>query len=151
VAAEPYRDSIFIKAPPDQVFEYFVRPDALVRWMGDRAIVNPRPGGEFTLFFDDRCVKGRYVEIDRPRRLVITWGRDGSREMPPFSSTLEVSFVSEAEGTRVMIVHHGLPESEALRHALGWRHYLVRLQVLGSGQEPEPHRTPDVLTAGVDE
>jgi uncharacterized protein YndB with AHSA1/START domain len=151
VAAEPYRDSIFIEATPDQVFEYFIRPDALVRWMGDGAVLDPHPGGEFTLFFDDRCVRGRYVEIDRPGRLVISWGRDGSREMPPFSSILEVSFVPEADGTRVNIIHHGLPESEATRHALGWRHYLGRLQILGSGQEPEPHRTPVVLTEGVDD
>jgi uncharacterized protein YndB with AHSA1/START domain len=151
VGAEPYRDSIFIEAIPDQVFEYFTRPDALVRWMGDRAVLEPRPGGEFTVFFDDRCVRGRYVEIDRPRRLVISWGRDGSREMPPFSSTLEVSFTPEAGGTKVSVVHRGLPASEAPRHALGWRHYLGRLQILGTGREPELHRTPAVLTEGVDD
>ena len=109
MGVEPYRDSIHIEAEPDLVFEYFTRPDALVRWMGDRAVLNPRPGGEFTLWFDERCVQGRYVEVDRPRRLVITWGRRGSREMPPFSSTLEVTFTPEAGGTRVSIVHRACP------------------------------------------
>jgi uncharacterized protein YndB with AHSA1/START domain len=142
VAADPYRDSIHIEAEPDVVFDYFTKPEALVRWMGDRAVLDPKPGGEFTLWFDERCVQGRYVEVDRPRRLVITWGRRGSREMPPFSSTLEVTFTPEADGTRVNIVHHGLPESERSRHALGWQHYLPRLQVLGSGRGPEPHVTP---------
>jgi uncharacterized protein YndB with AHSA1/START domain len=150
VAAEPYRDSILIEAGPTEVFEYFTDPEALVRWMGDRAVLDPRPGGEFTLFFDDRCVRGRYLEVDRPRRLVISWGRQGSRELPPFSSTLEVSFTPEGGGTRVSIVHHGLPESEAPRHALGWRHYLGRLRTLVSGQEPGPHHTPPALTEGAD-
>ena len=150
MAADPYRDSILIEAAPDEVFEYFTRPEALVRWMGDRAVLDPRPGGEFTLFFDDRCVQGRYVEVDRPRRLVITWGRQGSRRLPPFSSTLEVSFVPEADGTRVSIVHRGLPEVEAGRHAVGWRHYLARLRILGSGGEPDPHHTPASLTDGAD-
>jgi uncharacterized protein YndB with AHSA1/START domain len=150
VAAEPYRDSIYIEADPDHVFEYFTRPEALARWMGDRAVLDPRPDGEFTLFFDDRCVRGRYVEVDRPRRLVITWGREGSRQLPPFSSTLEVSFVPEQRGTRVSIAHHGLPDREAARHALGWRHYLGRLRLLGTGREPEPHHTPPELTDGAD-
>jgi uncharacterized protein YndB with AHSA1/START domain len=150
VAAEPYRDSIHIEADPDVVFDHFTRPEALVRWMGDRAVVDPKPGGEFTLWFDERCVQGRYVEVDRPRRLVISWGRRGSREMPPSSSTLEVSFTPEADGTRVSIVHSGLPDSERPRHALGWRHYLGRLQVLGSGREPDPHLTPAALTEGAD-
>jgi uncharacterized protein YndB with AHSA1/START domain len=150
VAAEPYRDSIYVEADPDEVFQYFTRPEALVRWMGDRAVLDAQPGGEFTLFFDDRCVRGRYVEVDRPRRLVITWGREGSRQMPPFSSTLEVSFVPESQGTRVSIVHHGLPDSEAARHALGWRHYLARLALLGSGGAPSPHHIPAELTEGAD-
>jgi uncharacterized protein YndB with AHSA1/START domain len=150
VAAEPYRDSIVIAAAPDVVFDYFTQPEALVSWMGDRAVLDPRPGGEFTLYFDDRCVQGRYVEIDRPRRLVITWGRLGSREMPPFASTLEVAFTREGDGTRVSIVHHGLPESEAPRHALGWQHYLPRLQRVGAGEQLGPHRTPAHLRDGAD-
>jgi uncharacterized protein YndB with AHSA1/START domain len=150
VGAEPYRDSIYIDAEPDEVFEYFTRPEALVRWMGDRAVLDPRPGGDFTLYFEERCVEGRYVEVDRPRRLVIAWGRKGSLEMPPFSSTLEVSFLPEDSGTRVSIIHSGLPESEAPRHALGWQHYLARLRMLGSGREPEPHDTPKALTDGAD-
>jgi uncharacterized protein YndB with AHSA1/START domain len=80
------------------VFEDFTRPDALVRWMGTARSWEPRPGGEFTVLFDDRCVRGRYVEIDRRRRLVISWGRGGSRETLPFFSTLEVSFTAEARG-----------------------------------------------------
>lgn len=148
--AEPYRDSILIEAEPAVVFDYFTKPEALVRWMRDRAILDPRPGGRFTLFFDDRAVEGRYVEIDRPRRLVISWGRSGSRELPPHSSTLEVTLTPEAGGTRVAIVHTGLPASEAQRHALGWRYYLARLVVVGAGGNVEPHRTPPELTRGAD-
>lgn len=150
MTAEPYRDSIFIEAEREVVFDYFTQPESLVQWMGDRAVLDPRPGGEFTLWFDERCVRGSYVEVDRPHRLVITWGRLGSRDMPPFSSTLEVTLSAENGGTLVRIVHSGLPESEAARHALGWNHYLGRLATLGSGVTPAPHHTPAALTEGVD-
>jgi uncharacterized protein YndB with AHSA1/START domain len=148
--AEPYWDSIYIAADPSAVFEYFTRPEALVRWMGDRAVLDPRPGGEFTLFFGDKCVEGKYVEVDPPRRLVIAWGRRGSPSFPPLTSTLEVLFLREDGGTRVEIVHSGLPDSEAPRHALGWKHYLGRLQVLGFGKQLETHVTPQSLLDGAD-
>ena len=83
MTADPYRDSIHIAAEPDLVFDYFTSATALARWMGDRAVVDPRPGGQFTIFFGDRRVQGRYLELDRPRRLVISWGRAGSAASRP--------------------------------------------------------------------
>ena len=69
MAAEVYRDSVHIDAEPDFVYKYFIKPEGLVRWMGDRAILDPRPGGRFTLVFGDRTVEGQYVELEPPRRL----------------------------------------------------------------------------------
>jgi uncharacterized protein YndB with AHSA1/START domain len=146
VAAEPFRDDIYIEASPSTVFAYFTDPVALATWMGDRAVVDPRPGGQFVVFFEQRAVEGRYVELDPPRRLVITWGRAGSEEFGPGSSTLQVSFRAEGTGTRVEIVHSGLPDAEAPRHALGWRHYLGRLGRVAEGKSVSPHRTPENLT-----
>ncbi len=150
MAAEPYQDSIHIDAVPSVVFSYFTKPEALASWMGDRAILDPRPGGRFTVYFADKAVEGRYVEIDPPRRLVITWGRARSRTFPPHTSTLEVTLTPEAGGTRVAIVHTGLPDSEAPRHALGWQHYLARLAIVGSGGKVAPHHVPEDLTRGAD-
>ena len=110
--------------------------------MGDRAIVDPRPGGQFTLFFGNTSVEGRYLELDPPRRVVITWGRGGSETFPPHASTLEVTLVPEGEGTRVTIVHSGLPEAEAPPHAEGWRYYLERLATVAEGADPGPQIIP---------
>lgn len=129
-------------AEPRVVFDYWIRPDAVVRWMGDRAILDPRPGGQFTLFFGNVSVEGRYVELDPPRRLVITWGRGGSQEFPPHASTLEVTLAPEGGGTRVSIVHSGLPDLEAPPHAEGWRYYLPRLGTLAEGGDPGPQIIP---------
>jgi uncharacterized protein YndB with AHSA1/START domain len=150
VVTECYRGSIHIDAEPEFVYGYFTRPEALIRWMGDHAILDPRPGGRFTLVFGDRTVEGRYVELDPPTRLVITWGRLGSATFPPSSSTLEVTLTPEAGGTRVSIVHSGLPVSETPRHALGWQHYFARLAVVAAGGEPGAHVVPEALTEGVD-
>jgi uncharacterized protein YndB with AHSA1/START domain len=150
MAPEPYRDSIHIAAEPQVVFEYFVDPAALVRWMGDEAVLDPRPGGQFTLVIGDRTVEGRYLHVEPPRRVVISWGRRGSLELPPEASILEVDLTEEDGGTRVSITHTGLPDSESTRHALGWRHYLGRLRTAAVGGDPGYHAVPRELTEGTD-
>ena len=150
MAAEPYRDSIYIEATPETVFEYFTNPKLLVHWMGDDAVLDPRPGGRFTLVFGNQTVEGRYVSLEHPNRVVISWGRRGSRVLPPEASVLEVEMHAERGGTRVSIVHSGLPKSERRRHALGWRHYLARLKTAGEGGDPGVHQVPGVLLEGVD-
>ena len=87
MAAEVFTGSIFVEASPPEVFRYFTEAEALASWMGDRAMVEPQPGGRFVLHFDDRVVEGRYVAVEFPRRVVITWGRHGSVRLPPGGST----------------------------------------------------------------
>jgi uncharacterized protein YndB with AHSA1/START domain len=124
VDADPINASVVIDAEPDEIFEYFLRADAIVEWMGERASLDPRPGGEFSVDVQGTAVRGRYIEIEPPRRLLISWGFEGSRSLPPGASTVEVRLTAEDGGTRVEIVHRGLPAPEAVEHGTGWRYYL---------------------------
>ncbi len=47
MATEKVTATVHIDAPPERVYEYFTRPEAIVRWMGDYALLEPEPGGEF--------------------------------------------------------------------------------------------------------
>lgn len=150
MAGSTYRGSIFVNAPPEDVFPYFTRAEAIVEWMGDSATVEPRVGGAFTLRFADRVVEGRYVAVEFPRRVVITWGRHGSVRLPPGGSTLEVLLTAEGDGTRVTVVHDGLPGPERDLHAAGWAHYLPRLAAVARGTRVAPHEVPPHLLEGAD-
>lgn len=138
MTADPYTASVHIAARPEQVFEYFTRPQAIVRWMGDYAVLDPRPGGEFTLDINGVPVRGRYLELEPPRRLLITWGHAGSERLPPGASTVEITLTQQGEGTMVRIVHAGLAALEARQHAMGWPHFLERLAIAGAGHNPGP-------------
>lgn len=150
MADDVFEASIFIEAPPEEVFEYFTEAGALTTWMGDRAVVEPQPGGRFIVHFEDRVVEGRYLAVEFPRRVVVTWGRHGSVRLPPGGSTLEVTFAAEAGGTRVTVSHDGLPDPERELHAMGWAHYLPRLAAVAGGVEVEAHHVPAHLVDGAD-
>jgi steroid delta-isomerase-like uncharacterized protein len=83
-------------------------------------------------------VRGAYLELERPRRLLISWGHAGSERLPPGASRVEIRFTPQAGGTLVEVVHSGLPEADAAQHALGWDHFLARLAVLAPGGNPGP-------------
>src|SRR5919198_26603 len=70
-ATEPLRNEIRIAAPPEVVFPYFTDPARMVHWMGVAALLDPRPGGTFRIEANGRdVVRGEYVEVDPPRRVV---------------------------------------------------------------------------------
>jgi uncharacterized protein YndB with AHSA1/START domain len=140
MAADPVTASVLVAADPEVVFEYFTRAEAIVRWIGENAVLDPRPGGEFMVDIGGVAVRGRYLEIDPPHRLVISWGHAGSQHLPPGASTLEIRLERHEGGTTVHIIHSGLPEPEAAGHRDGWRHFLAQLALEVQGGNPELRR-----------
>jgi uncharacterized protein YndB with AHSA1/START domain len=130
---DPVAASVFIQASPARVYEYFTRPEAIVRWMGEYALLEPKAGGRFTLDIQGTPVRGRYLELEPPHRLLISWGYAGSEPLPPGASTVEVRLIAERGGTRVELEHRDLPGTEIQGHISGWRHYLARLQAAVRG------------------
>lgn len=134
----------YIQAPPDIVFAMFVRPELLVQWIGDSADLDPRPGGmfRFTLGDQDAC-RGRYLEVDPPRRVVFTWGweRAEAIPVPADSTTVEVDLTPQGSGTHVRLVHRGLEGDAALLHEHGWQRFLDQLRAVATGDgsaDPRP-------------
>ena len=75
-----YATSIEIGASPEEVFEYLVTPGGMTAWMGQRAVLDPCPDGAFDVDVAGSPIRGRYLEVDRPHRLVVSWGVAGSAE-----------------------------------------------------------------------
>jgi len=142
-AAEPVTAAIRIAAPPQRVFAYFTEPEAIVRWMGEYAVLDARPGGEFTVNVRGAPVRGRYLELDPPRRLLISWGYAGSDALPPGASIVEVRLTDDDGGTLVEVEHRDLPGPDVPGHAEGWGHYLARLAVSATGGSPGADRGHD--------
>lgn len=134
--AEPITASIEVGAELERVFDFFTQPDLMVRWMGDFARLDPHAGGDFHVDIRGVPVRGAYLEVERPSRLLISWGHAGSERLPPGASTVEIRLRPVASGTCVEIVHRDLPEPEAAGHVRGWSVFLDRLAIAAAGGEP---------------
>lgn len=132
--------SVHIAAPPATVFPYFVDPARYVQWMGSEATLEPVAGGAYRVWMREGVeASGRFLEIDPPRRLVFTWGWTGDDAVPPGSSRVVVTLEPEADGTRVVLRHHDLPDDQQRQHhAAGWESYLSRLGQRLAGHDPGP-------------
>jgi len=131
-----YATSIDIEATPDVVFALLPTPDGMVTWMGQYANLQPIPGGSFTVDINGTPIRGSYLEVDPPHRVVVSWGVAGSEEHPPGSSRVEFTLVASSGGTRLEVVHSGLPDSRTSMHASGWEHFLECLVVASVGGDP---------------
>jgi uncharacterized protein YndB with AHSA1/START domain len=133
-----FATSIEIEAPIEIVFEHLVRPERMTRWMGRNAKLRPVPGGDFSVDVNGYLVRGKYVEVEPPRRVVVSWGMAGVSDLPPGSSWVEFTLTPTTRGTTVNLRHTALPERFAKTHAAGWENYLNRLDVAASGGDPGP-------------
>jgi uncharacterized protein YndB with AHSA1/START domain len=129
-----------IDASPETVWEFLVDPQKATRWMGTRATIDARPGGVYYCeVIPGHTAKGEFVEVDRPRRLVFTWGWETSTSedaVKPGTTTIEYELIPTGSGTTLRFKHE-LPSAEsAASHANGWDHYFERLVDAARGDDP---------------
>ena len=133
-----YSTSIEIDAPPARVFDYLVTEAGMTAWMGQHATLEPEPGGEFAVDIAGYAIRGQYLRVERPHRVVVSWGVADGEDLPPGASTVEFRLTPIPGGTRVDLVHSDLPDAGLRGHADGWAHFLPRLQIVATGGNAEP-------------
>lgn len=117
----------------ERVFDAWLDPDWIGRWMlgpnvrEERIVrlgLEPRIGGKFSFVVDRAGVAidhvGEYLEIDRPRRLVFTWG---TRDSLPATSRVVVEITPMDRQCELRLTHEMGREWAAFvdRAAGSWR------------------------------
>ncbi len=121
--------SIEVPAPPETVFDYFIDAKLLLTWIGDYAVLDAQPGGEFTLDIEGVPVRGQYLEVVAPERVVVSWGHAGSEALPPNSTQVQFTLTPAAGGgTLVQVEHRNLPAEQLPSHRIGWPMFMGRLR-----------------------
>ncbi len=128
-----------IDAPPEEVFNTFIDPEANKQWYADRpgdtviASCDLRVGGKWNVAFGPSADElyredNEFVEVDPPRRL----SYDSEFTMPDgrsFHTDLVVTFEDQGGKTLLTILQTGF-ESEQDRndHLGGWPGFIDRLE-----------------------
>jgi uncharacterized protein YndB with AHSA1/START domain len=92
----------------------------------------------FAVDINGALFRGEFLEVERPRRVVVTWGLAGAADLPPGASRVEFELTPTPTGTRLDLIHTGLPSARAETHGAGWGNYLARLRQVGIGADPGP-------------
>ena len=128
-----------IAARPSVVFDALTTPEGIASWWGpdDGPVLfaqsDARVGGRYRVRFrmldgTEHESSGEYLEVEKPRRLVMSWrwveGGGG-----PGESRLEFHLRPIGEGTELTLVHAQLPTDESARgHEQGWSGALDKLE-----------------------
>jgi uncharacterized protein YndB with AHSA1/START domain len=127
-----------LPAPPDVVYDEWLDPDALAEWMcprparPTRITLNPEIGGALRIDIEESglvfYVVGRFISLDRPRRLSFSW-YCSTWDDPTLDSTVTVTLEPHGDEQTVMIIHHELlPAGLVEEHETGWAQISVQLQ-----------------------
>lgn len=127
--------SIVIRTSPEAAFDAWLDPHRAACFLAANTMTvgafenDPVEGGAFRLVMqgdsDGIEHEGRYVVIDRPRRLIFTWVSPGTDHR---LSLVTVNFTPVDGGVRIDLEHDGIPDEErAGRHERGWGSILRKL------------------------
>ena len=130
-----YATSIEIGAPPEVVFRYLTTNTGMTAWMGQHASLDPRPGGLFSVDIAGYAIRGEYLQVEPPTRVVVSWGIEGTADLPAGASSVEFRLTAIERGTHLELIHSNLPESAVAGHRDGWEHFMPRLQLAASGED----------------
>jgi len=133
-----------IPAPPERVFELWTDPKLLARWFGPEGYTVPkhamdvRPGGAWhtTLLAPDgtvRNVGGVYRAIEKPKRLVLTWGWVDAAGTRGHETEITVTFAPAPGGTRLVLCQREFESANARDlHGIGWNSTFNKLERFGA-------------------
>ncbi|MBV8739644.1 MAG: SRPBCC domain-containing protein [Alphaproteobacteria bacterium] len=132
------RREIQIAAPPATVFAFLTDPEKILSWMGSEVTTEAHPGGVYLVkSVGAHVARGEFREVVPVHRLAYSFGWEGSEEVPPGSSLVEIDLVDRDGGTLLRMTHSGLPNAaQCASHDRGWAHYLGRLAIAATGRDP---------------
>jgi uncharacterized protein YndB with AHSA1/START domain len=120
-------------ASPEKVFDAFLDVGVARRFLfatatGDMitAEIDPQIGGRFTFIerrpeMGDVRHVGEYLEIDRPRRLVFTFGVP---QFDPAMTTVAIDITPDGDGCRLTLTNDGVPPDYRENNHKAWSHIL---------------------------
>jgi activator of HSP90 ATPase len=110
----------FPKVTIERLYSVWLDGNEHAAFTGSPATIDSQPGGHFTAW--DGYIQGSNLELRPYSRIVQAWR---TTEFPPGSpdSRLEVLLEELEGGTRLTLVHTGIPDGQGDSYRQGWEDY----------------------------
>ncbi len=113
------KQSYFIRAPLESVWNSLIDPTAIEKWGAGPAKMDDKVGTDFSLWGGD--IHGKNTKVVKNKLLVQDWyGGDW-----PQASKVTFTLTKEKNGTRVDLLHENVPDDEASDISDGWDQYYL--------------------------
>ena len=135
----------FIRTTPEKLWDALIEPEFTRRyWCGCYQESSWKPGSAWKLMIPDGRVgdSGEVVEIDRPRKLVVTWRNEFQPEMREEGHSRATFLLEPVEESVKLTVTHEIdkPGSKLIEAVSnGWPSLLASLKSLLETGEPLSH------------
>ena len=137
-----------IRASRQRVFRAWTEPELMMRWFveddAEMSVcqIDLREGGRYRLegSVGGKAwrIRGEYLEVRPPERLVYTWAWDNDPALgEPYGDTrVTVEFRDRGKETELVLTHERFATAKARdEHDNGWMQCLDRLSKLAEGEE----------------
>ena len=129
-----------LSVSPETVFDAWTTPSHMAAWynpMGESEIPQHdlRVGGTYQIDMKGEGAvyvhQGKFVEIDRPHKLVFTWISDGTGQK---ETLVTLQFKANEKGTLLTLIHENFGDEEMVKsHTGGWTMILEKLDKASAG------------------
>lgn len=123
-----------LSATIGRVYDAWTRAELLMQWycpnpqLELKVQADVQVGGEYVVEMGPHVVRGNYLEVEPPHRLVFSWTWDSAPDEP---TRVQVDLSEVADGTLMVLSHTGFATAEdAANHQLGWDPEIERLTAL---------------------
>jgi len=118
----------------DDLFALFTEESKIPTWTRAPAQSKPEAGGSFSMFGGG--VKGTYVSLERPTKVVQKWSLSNPSWPSGHFGTMTFAFNQSSDSTKLTLTLEGVPtgmEDEIRRNVEGY--YIHGLKSIGLGTE----------------
>ena len=109
-----------LPASAERLFDMYLDSEAHQAFTGAPVTIEPRAGTPFRAF--DGMLSGTMLHVVPGRLIVQSW-RSANWARDVVDSILVLSFVPQAEGGRIELVHAGVPDDDFAGVSHGWEKY----------------------------
>jgi len=111
------RKTFTIKADREEVYNALTNPLAIELWTGYPAVMDSKPGSEFSLWEGD--ISGINLEIIPGKKIVQEWFFNDSKN----ASIVTIELEDEKTGTKIYLSHTNIPDEAFSNIEYGWKEY----------------------------